>query len=325
MAEEVQYGTDSLTNKRKYEDQTTPPRRSTGFSAAIPSQSPPDSGNAPPPASYNSVPPPVGDFELAKQRAQEIAARIFSNAEAKRPRVENGVSGFDSTDNVVQKPMISNMPPSSIPVLYGYQGQGASKKIEIPNGRVGVIIGKAGETIKYLQLQSGAKIQVTRDMEADLNSPNRPVELTGTPEQIAKAEQLIQEVLSEAEAGGSVGNRRVPGQLSGEQYVTKIPNNKVGLVIGKGGETIKNMQATSGARIQVIPLHLPPGDPSTERTLQIDGTNEQIEAAKQLVNEVISQGNKGVKWNNRLNHVALSDQNSSASVIVEDAAFQSIL
>ncbi|KAF7126915.1 hypothetical protein RHSIM_Rhsim11G0045600 [Rhododendron simsii] len=289
MAEEVQYGTDSLTNKRKYEDQTTPPRRSTGFSAAIPSQSPPDSGNAPPPASYNSVPPPVGDFELAKQRAQEIAARIFSNAEAKRPRVENGGSGFDSTDNVVQKPMISNMPPSSIPVLYGYQGQGASKKIEIPNGRVGVIIGKSGETIKYLQLQSGAKIQVTRDGEADLNSPNRPVELTGTPDQIAKAEQLIQEVLSEAEAGGSVGNRRVPGQQSGEQYVTKIPNNKVGLVIGKGGETIKNMQATSGARIQVIPLHLPPGDPSTERTLQIDGTNEQIEAAKQLVNEVISQ------------------------------------
>ncbi|KAI8530973.1 hypothetical protein RHMOL_Rhmol11G0101400 [Rhododendron molle] len=289
MAEEVQYGTDSLTNKRKYEDQTTPPRRSTGFSAAIPSQSPPDSGNAPPPASYNSVPPPVGDFELAKQRAQEIAARIFSNAEAKRPRVENGGAGFDSTDNVVQKPMISNMPPSSIPVLYGYQGQGASKKIEIPNGRVGVIIGKSGETIKYLQLQSGAKIQVTRDMEADPNSPNRPVELTGTPEQIAKAEQLIQEVLSEAEAGGSVGNRRVPGQLSGEQYVTKIPNNKVGLVIGKGGETIKNMQATSGARIQVIPLHLPPGDPSTERTLQIDGTSEQIEAAKQLVNEVISQ------------------------------------
>lgn len=97
--------------------------------------------------------------------------------------------------DVVQKPMISNMAPSSIPVSYGYAG--SSKKIEIPNGRVGVIIGKAGETIKYLQLQSGAKIQVTRDMEADLNCPTRPVELTGTPEQIAKAEQLIQEVLSE--------------------------------------------------------------------------------------------------------------------------------
>ncbi|KAK3199772.1 hypothetical protein Dsin_023187 [Dipteronia sinensis] len=55
--------------------------------------------------------------------------------------------------------------PSAIPVSYsgGYQGIGTGKKIEIPNMRVGIIIGKGGETIKYLQLQSGAKIQVTRD------------------------------------------------------------------------------------------------------------------------------------------------------------------
>lgn len=83
---------------------------------------------------------------------------------------------------------------SSIPVSYGFQG--SSKKIEIPNGRVGVIIGKGGETIKYLQLQSGAKIQVTRDMDADLNSTTRMVELMGTPEQISKAEQLITDVLA---------------------------------------------------------------------------------------------------------------------------------
>lgn len=245
MADEVQCGTDSLTDKRKYEDQTTPPRRATGFSDQM------DSDDWPPPTNYNynSVPPPVSDFEIAMQRAWEIAAPFL--AEAKRPRVE-----------------------LSIPVSYGYPG--ASKKIEIPNSRVGVIIGKAGETIKYLQLQSGAKIQVTRDMEADLNCPTRPVELTGTLEQIATAEQLIQEVLSEVEAGGSgLLNRRVPGQQSGEQYVTNIPNNKAGLVIGKGGETIKNMQATSGACIQVIPLHLPSGDTSTERTLQIDETSEQ--------------------------------------------------
>lgn len=60
-----------------------------------------------------------------------------------------------------------------------------------------MIIGKGGETIKYLQLQSGAKIQVTRDMDADPNSATRGVELMGTPEQVAKAEQLINDVLSE--------------------------------------------------------------------------------------------------------------------------------
>ncbi|XAR70807.1 hypothetical protein NMG60_11027809 [Bertholletia excelsa] len=300
MADDVQYTPDSASNKRKYEDQTTPPppssggaRRTTGFSGPI-SQSP-DSGNAPP--SYNSVPPPVDDIQLAKQRAQEIAARLFNNAEAKRPRVENG-AGFDGNDNkgfssgfsdAGQKPLVSNIAPSAAPISYGYQG--TSKKIDIPNGRVGVIIGKGGETIKYLQLQSGARIQVTRDMDADPNSPTRMVELMGTPDQIAKAEQLIQDVLAEAEAGGSgIVSRRLTGQQAGaEQFVMKIPNNKVGLVIGKGGDTIKNMQARSGARIQVIPLHLPPGDTSTERTLQMDGTSEQIEAAKQLVNEVISE------------------------------------
>ena len=63
--------------------------------------------------------------------------------------------------------------------------------------QVGVIIGKAGETIRYIQLQSGAKIQVTRDHEAEPGAPTRPVELSGNPEQISKAEQLIKEVLAE--------------------------------------------------------------------------------------------------------------------------------
>ncbi|KAL5558760.1 hypothetical protein UlMin_034971 [Ulmus minor] len=306
MADEPQYssGNDTASNKRKYEEQTTPPpRRPTGFSAPITSSSP-DSA----PHSYNSVPPPVDEIQLAKQRAQEIAARLFNNAsggagaavgaapslDVKRPRVENG-GGFDSGDkgfSSAQSDVKSHIPlsnPSSIPVSYGGY-QGSSKKIDVPNGRVGVIIGKGGETIKYLQLQSGAKIQVTRDMDADPNSQTRMVELMGTPDQIAKAEQLITDVLAGAESGGQgVVSRRVGGQAGAEQFVMQIPNNKVGLVIGKGGETIKNMQARTGARIQVIPLHLPPGDTSTERTLQIDGTSEQIESAKLLVNEVISE------------------------------------
>ncbi|XP_059452976.1 uncharacterized protein LOC132183632 isoform X2 [Corylus avellana] len=305
MADEAQYssGSDTTTNKRKYEDPTAPPagaRRPTGFSAPIAPQSP-DSVHAPPP-SYNNVPPPVDGLTLAKQRAQEVAARLFNNSgagvgagvlDAKRPKIENGASGFDSSDTGFSS-VPSDVKPHSLhsvpaaPASYGFQS--SSKKIDIPNGRVGVIIGKGGETIKYLQLQSGAKIQVTRDMDADPNSPTRMVELMGSPEQIAKAEQLISEVLSEAEAGGSgIVSRRVTGQSGSDTFVMKVPNNKVGLVIGKGGETIKNMQARTGARIQVIPLHLPPGDTSIERTLQIDGTNEQIESAKQLVNEVISE------------------------------------
>ncbi|XP_031488368.1 uncharacterized protein LOC116256216 [Nymphaea colorata] len=297
MSDDLQYAS-RADNKRKFDDpiappsSAPPPRRSTGFSAPI--TSPPSDSQTQP--SYNSVPPPADEIQLAKQRAQEIAARLFNNAEAKRPRVENGGDDIGVGDHASK--------PSTFPISssqsgsfglgsqtgsYGYQG--TSKKIDIPNGRVGVIIGKSGETIKYLQLQSGAKIQVTRDMDADPNSQTRPVELMGTPEQISKAEQLINDVLSEAEAGGSgiLAARRFNTATPGtEQFVMKVPNNKVGLIIGKGGETIKNMQSRSGARIQIIPLHLPPGDTSAERTVQMDGTKEQIEIAKQLVNEVCS-------------------------------------
>lgn len=83
---------------------------------------------------------------------------------------------------IVEKPIVN----STVTNSYGYPVP--SKKIEVPNARVGVIIGRGGETIKYLQLQTGAKIQVTRDMDSDRNSHTRGVELVGTPEQISKAE-----------------------------------------------------------------------------------------------------------------------------------------
>ena len=79
---------DHYSSKRKYDDPSPPPRR-TGFSSGPPPASPPP-GGAPLSSSYNTVPPPPDEIQLAKQRAQEIAARLFSAAEAKRPRVDNG-------------------------------------------------------------------------------------------------------------------------------------------------------------------------------------------------------------------------------------------
>jgi far upstream element-binding protein len=212
---------DHYSSKRKYDDPSPPPRR-TGFSSAPPAASPPSGGA---PASYNSVPPPPADeIQLAKQRAQAIAARLFNAAEAKRPRLDAGGDdddagagvgslgssggggggratglGFSSSAGGGHGSAIPSLSShGSTPQYSSYGGyQGTSKTIEIPNGRVGVIIGKSGETIKNLQLQSGAKIQVTRDLDALPGSQTRPVELSGTPDQISRAEQLINEVLAE--------------------------------------------------------------------------------------------------------------------------------
>ncbi|XP_078433359.1 KH domain-containing protein [Wolffia australiana] len=181
--------------------------------------------------------------------------------------------------------------PSDLP-QQATDGQPVTRRIEVPNNKVGVLIGKAGETIKFLQFNTGAKIQIMRDAEVDLNAPSRPVELVGTLESIDKAEKLIKEVMAEADAGGSpalVARGFGASQLGAEQLQIQIPNEKVGLIIGKGGETIKNLQTRSRARIQLIPQHLPEGDISKERTVRITGTKEQIDAAIEMIKQVMNQ------------------------------------
>ncbi|KAF2290397.1 hypothetical protein GH714_012773 [Hevea brasiliensis] len=111
-----------------------------------------------------------------------------------------------------------------------------------------------------LQYNSGAKIQITRDADANPQSTTRPVEIIGTLSNIKKAEKLINAVIAE-----------------------------VGLIIGRGGDAIKALQAKSGARIQLIPQHLPEGDGSKERTVRVTGDRKQIEMAREMIKDVMNQ------------------------------------
>lgn len=63
-----------------------------------------------------------------------------------------------------------------------------------------MLIGKGGETIRYLQVNSGAKIQILRDSEADPNSALRPVEIIGSVTCIENAEKLINAVIAEVKS-----------------------------------------------------------------------------------------------------------------------------
>ncbi|CAL1363886.1 unnamed protein product [Linum trigynum] len=173
-------------------------------------------------------------------------------------------------------------------------GQTTSRRMEVPNDKVGVLIGKGGDTIRFLQYNSGAKIQITRDADADPRCVTRPVEIIGTLDSISKAEKLIQAVIAEADAGGSPalvarGHPSVQSAAVAEQLEMQVPNEKVGLIIGKGGDTIKALQAKTGARIQLIPQHLPEGDGSKERTVRVTGDSKQIDMACELIKEVMSQ------------------------------------
>ncbi|XP_028063649.1 uncharacterized protein LOC114266895 isoform X5 [Camellia sinensis] len=174
------------------------------------------------------------------------------------------------------------------------ESQTMSRKMEVPNNKVGVLIGQAGDTIWFLQINSGAKVQITRDGEADPYSSTRPVELIGTLENINKAEKLIKDVIEEADAGGSPahvarGFSTVQAAGAADQILIQVPNEKVRVIIGKGGETIRSLQTRSGARIQLLPQCLPDGDQSKERTVHVSGDKKQNEMAREMIKEVMSQ------------------------------------
>merc|ERR1712127_701030 len=74
------------------------------------------------------------------------------------------------------------------------------------------------------------------------------------------------------------------GAVFNEDY--KIPNNLVGLVIGRGGEQIKKIQSESQCKIRIASE----SDGTPERSCTLIGSQEQIDMAKQLLADVVSRG-----------------------------------
>jgi len=71
-----------------------------------------------------------------------------------------------------------------------------------------------------------------------------------------------------------------------------VPNNMVGLLIGKGGENLKALMAKTKARIHIPKV---PEPNSTERVIQIKGTKDQVIQTKKeiaLLTSTITSGGK---------------------------------
>ncbi|KAG4202097.1 hypothetical protein ERO13_A05G324701v2 [Gossypium hirsutum] len=133
----------------------------------------------------------------------------------------------------------SKQPSDEVPQQEVDDGSTITCRFEVPNAKVGVLIGKAGDAIRYLQY--------------------KPLEIIGTLNSIIKGEKLVDAVIVEADAGGSpslVARGLATTQAAGDadHIEIQVPNEKVGLIIGKGGETIRGVQTRSGARIQVVDI-----------------------------------------------------------------------
>jgi far upstream element-binding protein len=177
-----------------------------------------------------------------------------------------------------------------------------SIQIMVPDRTVGLIIGRGGETIRDLQERSGCHINIVGENKS-INGL-RPVNLIGNQQAASKAKELILEIVESdtrsQEAGGTAavaaptGRAPPPDRRQQQQHdnmdgkVTEtvhVPSDSVGMIIGKGGETIKQMQNDTGCKINVQQA----SGRDVERPIDLVGSAQAIEAAKQAIWEKVDQ------------------------------------
>nr|XP_015204761.1 PREDICTED: far upstream element-binding protein 2 isoform X3 [Lepisosteus oculatus] len=127
---------------------------------------------------------------------------------------------------------------AQLAALHQQRPASTTEEYRVPDGMVGLIIGRGGEQINKIQQDSGCKVQIAPDSGG---LPDRSVSLTGTPESIQKAKMLLDEIVSRGRGTPPTFHESTNGQ-SGSVQEIMIPAGKAGLVIGKGGETIKQLQ-----------------------------------------------------------------------------------
>ncbi|XP_021458087.1 far upstream element-binding protein 3 isoform X5 [Oncorhynchus mykiss] len=204
-----------------------------------------------------------------------------------------------------QMPHMNNSSPVLDPSLYGYGGQKRSmddgvgnqlggmvhqraimtEDFKVPDKMVGFIIGRGGEQITRIQLESGCKIQIAAESGGMMD---RPCTLTGSPENIEQAKRLLSQIVDRCRNGPGFHS-----EMDGNSAIQEIliPASKVGLVIGKGGDTIKQLQERTG--VKMIMIQDGPMPTGADKPLRITGDPYKVQQARELVVEIIRDKDQG--------------------------------
>ncbi|XP_040338582.1 far upstream element-binding protein 3 isoform X2 [Herpailurus yagouaroundi] len=223
---------------------------------------------------------PVGmkaeGFVDALHRVRQIAAKIDSipHLNNSTPLVDPSVYGY----GVQKRPLDDG--GNQLGALV-HQRAVITEEFKVPDKMVGFIIGRGGEQISRIQAESGCKIQIASESSG---IPERPCVLTGTPESIEQAKRLLGQIVDRCRNGPGFHN-----DIDGNSTIQEIliPASKVGLVIGKGGETIKQLQERTGVKMVMIQDGpLPTG---ADKPLRITGDPFKVQQAREMVLEIIRE------------------------------------
>ena len=183
----------------------------------------------------------------------------------------------------------------------------AVEVLRVPNMYVGAIIGQQGSKIVELQRVSTARITI----EKEQNDP-RTITVSGTASTVAAAVNMINDTLdaeklrlSSKRGLGHSSPGQPPANLAGAalhwqgrapppagstEIEVPVLASRCGVVIGRGGENIRDVQQRSGAHVQLSF----PVDGETHRTITISGSEAQVAVAKQRLDELLHSSDAGL-------------------------------
>lgn len=193
----------------------------------------------------------------------------------------------------------AGMPGRAKPNLPPTREGESTERVTVPDKTVGLIIGKGGETIKDLQERSGCHVNILAENKSE--NGYRPINLIGTEQARRQAYDLIMEIVDSDSRGYSTNQTSAPrdrgydnygqqrgsaGGAGGRDYIEKtinVPSEAVGMIIGKGGETIKDMQRNTGCKINV---NQPQGKDVT-RKIDLAGNSRAMAEAEKVIWEKV--------------------------------------
>jgi far upstream element-binding protein len=167
-----------------------------------------------------------------------------------------------------------------------HRGGPEAVDLTIPNGAVGLVIGRGGATIKGIQDRAGVHVQIPK--VADAHDPaSRTITISGqVMHAVEEAKRMILDVVRQDAAnksGGGSGGMQMP--VPSNAVIVQVPDDRVGGIIGKGGAVINEIQTRTGTHVQIPPQ---PEPGTSMRSVSITGNPQGCEQAKQEILAILA-------------------------------------
>lgn len=170
-------------------------------------------------------------------------------------------------------------------------------------GVVGLIIGRSGENLRRVENTTGARVQFMDGPEVP--GPQRHCRITGSRAARSAAKTEIYRIIDDndvSKRGGQVQEKprhqssqsvqsKVTMTKEGDSLQMMVPDRTVGLIIGRGGETIRDLQDRSGCHVNIV------GENKSInglRPVNLIGSASAQAYARDLILEIVESDQKGI-------------------------------